>query len=576
VPGKIFISYRRQDSGANALGIGQYLENEFGRKNVFIDVDMRAGAKFPKVLEQRLAECKVMLVLIGPEWLNAKDEHGQRRLDDPDDWVRLEISHALNRNIIVIPVRVNGAELPTKAKLPDDMRGLLDHQAVSVTLAGFRNEMAGLVRDIRSISGSRPWRRFGAIASGLLLLSLTAVVFIQYPNSIEQIRSVILSAMSGSVKPNDVWDTKPGEWVWYGTVGTGGVQYTHHFRPASIKFFGDRVSFEQRYALQPAATSVAPANTNFEGAYEEAINVLDCRRSTTLMSEKITYSSTREVISRFKWDDPETLDLANGLPIPPGSVLKTAQILMCDEKLKPLLSKEQMPGANMKFLARLRTGDGDTFYGEATQTSDPDYASELLTVLRYDADHQLTEQFPPGTTVIGIPRAGARTRADRMQFNCKDRKVRDPRWEYYDSKNNLLYAMALFTVEPIVATPTSLYEKLIDIVCGPKVQGTYEGTNRVTTAKGAVGEYKVSVVVEQVDSAVSLSFATAAGHFGNGTGQLKGSVVDPMSLQSTTPGCPGSFLGSLKFEDGTLSWTLKGEDCGGPLEAKGIAKRTKL
>ncbi len=54
--GKIFISYRREDSAANALGIGQYLEHEFGRKNVFIDVDMRAGTKFPKVLEERLAK----------------------------------------------------------------------------------------------------------------------------------------------------------------------------------------------------------------------------------------------------------------------------------------------------------------------------------------------------------------------------------------------------------------------------------------------------------------------------------------------------------------------------------------
>lgn len=92
---KIFISYRRQDSAANALGIGQYLENVFGRKNIFIDIDMHAGAKFPKVLEQRLTECAVMLVLIGPEWLNARDEQGHRRLDDLDDWVRLEIAQAL-------------------------------------------------------------------------------------------------------------------------------------------------------------------------------------------------------------------------------------------------------------------------------------------------------------------------------------------------------------------------------------------------------------------------------------------------------------------------------------------------
>ena len=91
MPQKIFISYRRQDAAANALGIGQYLENTFGRKNVFIDVDMRAGAKFPTVLEQRLAECKVMIVLIGPDWLNSRDEQGRRRLDSSDDWVRLEI-----------------------------------------------------------------------------------------------------------------------------------------------------------------------------------------------------------------------------------------------------------------------------------------------------------------------------------------------------------------------------------------------------------------------------------------------------------------------------------------------------
>jgi hypothetical protein len=57
MPQKIFISYRREDAGANALGISQYLEKEFGRKNVFIDVDMHAGAKFPVLLAQRLAEC---------------------------------------------------------------------------------------------------------------------------------------------------------------------------------------------------------------------------------------------------------------------------------------------------------------------------------------------------------------------------------------------------------------------------------------------------------------------------------------------------------------------------------------
>jgi formylglycine-generating enzyme required for sulfatase activity len=164
VSGKIFVSYRRDDSAAHALGISQYLEREFGRRNVFIDIDMRAGAKFPTTLELRLAECKVLLAVIGPGWVDARDEERHRRLEDPADWVRLEVSRALQRGITVIPVRVGGADLPKRSALPEDLRGLLDHQAVSVTTGGFRNEMAGLARDIREIPSPWSWRRIAAVA----------------------------------------------------------------------------------------------------------------------------------------------------------------------------------------------------------------------------------------------------------------------------------------------------------------------------------------------------------------------------------------------------------------------------
>ena len=152
MPLKVFISYRRQDSAASAIGIGQYLEKEFGRKNVYIDIDMQAGSKYPAVIEKRLAECTVLLVLIGPSWL---------KLQKPNDWVQLEIAYALKRNIAIIPVLIDGAQLPNKDALPDDIQGLLDHQAASVTLSGFRHEMAGLVRDIRSIRTPKPWRLRG-------------------------------------------------------------------------------------------------------------------------------------------------------------------------------------------------------------------------------------------------------------------------------------------------------------------------------------------------------------------------------------------------------------------------------
>jgi hypothetical protein len=183
VAGKIFISYRREDAAANALGISQYLANEFGRRNVFLDVDMRAGTKFPLFLEQRLPQCKVMLVLIGPDWLNSSDEQGRRRLDIPGDWVRLEIAHGLKRGITVIPVCVGGASLPPSTELPEDIRGLVDHQAMSITHPGFRRDMSGLVRDIRDIPGRKTWPRLGLILAGVsLFLIALALTLLSIPS----------------------------------------------------------------------------------------------------------------------------------------------------------------------------------------------------------------------------------------------------------------------------------------------------------------------------------------------------------------------------------------------------------
>jgi hypothetical protein len=177
MPGKIFISYRRDDSSAAALSICQYLEREFGRKNVFIDVDLEAGARFSEVLESRLSSCKVLLAIIGPQWLDVLDDMGSRRLDHPNDWVRVEIARALKRDITVIPVCVSGANLPEKDALPTDIQALVDHQAAAVSTRGFRAEMAGLVRDIRAIPSTGNWKRIGG-AMGAMLAALILILLI--------------------------------------------------------------------------------------------------------------------------------------------------------------------------------------------------------------------------------------------------------------------------------------------------------------------------------------------------------------------------------------------------------------
>ncbi|MBX9778224.1 MAG: toll/interleukin-1 receptor domain-containing protein [Xanthobacteraceae bacterium] len=463
MPRKIFISYRREDSGANALGIGQYLEHEFGRKNVFIDVDMRAGAKFPTVLVQRLAECKVMLVLIGPDWLAAKDDQGRRRLDDPGDWVRLEISHALSRDIAVIPVRLNGAELPPKAALPDDIRGLLDHQAVSVTLAGFRNEMAGLVRDIRAIPDPWPWRRAGAIAAGFLLLFLLGVWAFVQPGAIERVRQLVASLPTGGTSP-EVWSGRgrPGEWVLYGTIGQGPA-LSHYFQPASIRFFGDRVAYRARYALLASVTENKKANS--QGDYEDVTNVIDCKNSTTAMADRTVYSSAGAVISQSKWGTPEFLDLAIGQAIPPGSMLAIGQYIMCSEDMRtPLLSKQNLV-KNMKYLVRTSAGNGDIFHGATKAISDPTYPIELVTAIRFDADRPFTELFQG--TVVGLPR-NYRTRADRLQLNCADKKIQDVKFEFYDADDHWLSLTTPIPVQPIDVVPGTPFEALLNVACAKR------------------------------------------------------------------------------------------------------------
>jgi formylglycine-generating enzyme required for sulfatase activity len=165
--GKIFINYRRDDSSPHALAVAGYL----GKRNIFIDIDdLQAGQKFETVLERKLGQCKVMLAIVGPNWVNARDEAtGSRRLDDPEDWVRVEIERALARSIPVIPVLVAGAALPSKNDLPPSLQPLLKHQGATLTTNGFRYEMAGLARDVADLTVRRPWGRIVAAASALIL-----------------------------------------------------------------------------------------------------------------------------------------------------------------------------------------------------------------------------------------------------------------------------------------------------------------------------------------------------------------------------------------------------------------------
>src|SRR5215475_10550183 len=102
---KVFISYRRDDSAGHAGRVQDRLEREFGRDLSFIDVDaIPLGTNFVKVLHEEVAKCSVLLAVIGLNWLDARDDDGNRRLDDENDFVRIEIASALRRDIPVVPI----------------------------------------------------------------------------------------------------------------------------------------------------------------------------------------------------------------------------------------------------------------------------------------------------------------------------------------------------------------------------------------------------------------------------------------------------------------------------------------
>jgi hypothetical protein len=142
----IFISYRREDSGASAGRLHDRLREHFGRDNVFMDLDaIEPGLDFTEVIERTVASCDVLIALIGRQWLTSTDPAGQRRLDDPEDFVRREIATALRRNIRVIPALIQDTPMPRVAKLPDDLQPLTRSNAVELSDTHFHRDVDQLI-----------------------------------------------------------------------------------------------------------------------------------------------------------------------------------------------------------------------------------------------------------------------------------------------------------------------------------------------------------------------------------------------------------------------------------------------
>lgn len=146
----IFVSYRREDSSGHSGRIFDHLKEELGSERVFMDVaGIEPGTDFVEAIDRAVGSCAVLLVVIGRNWLSCTDSSGQRRLDDPKDFIRLETATALRRGIRVIPVLVQGATMPAEELLPDELKPLARRQGYELTDTHWTSDMGQLVETLK-------------------------------------------------------------------------------------------------------------------------------------------------------------------------------------------------------------------------------------------------------------------------------------------------------------------------------------------------------------------------------------------------------------------------------------------
>jgi hypothetical protein len=170
VSSRIFISYRREDSSGHVLALLPALRRHFGSERIFKDTDnIPPGADFLKFIKQELESCSVLLAIIGREWLTTKDARlKQRRLDNPDDFLRVEVASALKNNRIrVIPVLIERATMPAAEDLPPDLADLQFRNAIELSDTRWETDVQLLIQAIERAAADSAGKPKAAQRPGL-------------------------------------------------------------------------------------------------------------------------------------------------------------------------------------------------------------------------------------------------------------------------------------------------------------------------------------------------------------------------------------------------------------------------
>lgn len=266
---RVFLSYRRVDSAGYAGRLYDRLTQYFGPESVFMDMGtIEPGQDFEQVITDAVTSCDVLIALMGRQWLTVTDSEGQRRLDNPEDFVRIEVETALTRGIPLVPTLVGDADVPPRDELPDSIAPLVDKQALFVSDTHFHQDVDYLIEIIEKtldVQGLKPL----TVKNAARITQIHAL-----PKHEDVVRDVVFSpdgrllATSISGGHAFLWDT--GSWEKVTSLSA------HKYRVGSVAFSPDG----QQIALAASDRTISIWDaetfsilTKFEGHQDYVVDV---------------------------------------------------------------------------------------------------------------------------------------------------------------------------------------------------------------------------------------------------------------------------------------------------------------
>ena len=152
----VFISYRRDDAASEAGRLADAINHHFGEESAFLDTsDTRVGENWPEALRRGVEGASVVVAVIGPEWILARDEYGRRRIDDTDDWVRQELQLALEHGTTIMPLLVRHSRMPPREALPRAIGSLSESQAFAIRAESWSHDVEFVLHELEPHLGRR-------------------------------------------------------------------------------------------------------------------------------------------------------------------------------------------------------------------------------------------------------------------------------------------------------------------------------------------------------------------------------------------------------------------------------------